>query len=139
MLKAKQAQFMTCAGLRAGIRVSTCIVSCAHSCLLPPFDGYHFVLLAITHGQIYKMAVVSTVRPSKERLDRFTKAYAAHRPVIQRALTVSFVFYTLAASVWGISGKASSQKTRSRGKGKQKAEDRPTKQGRVAVCIILFS
>lgn len=85
------------------------------------------------------MVAPSTLRPSREQIERFTKAYAAHRPLIQRSLNVSFVFYALAASYWGLSGKASSQQVRAKGKGKQKAVDKPSKQGRVAVRAGLTS
>ena len=82
------------------------------------------------------MANMSTLRPSKEHLERFTKTYATHRPLIQRSLTVSFVLYALAATYWGLSGRAASQQTRSR-KGKEKADDKAAKHGRVAVRASL--
>jgi hypothetical protein len=46
---------------------------------------------------------------SRERFDRFLKAYTTHRPLVQRVLNIAFVFYVLGTTYYGLSGKPSDQ------------------------------
>ena len=68
---------------------------------------------------------------SNEKVARFMKAYGRHRPVIQRILNISFIFYVLGATYTGLSGKKSGAgKDRSKRKGN---DTQAGKEERVAV------
>ncbi|KZV74700.1 hypothetical protein PENSPDRAFT_749053 [Peniophora sp. CONT] len=85
------------------------------------------------------MAVLSTLRPSPERLASLVSAYSRHRPAIQRGLTTSFVLYVLGTTYASFTSKPSSAPTSrtSRGKGsKGKAAD--GKAPRVAVDAVFY-
>jgi len=69
---------------------------------------------------------------ANEKLARFSKSYAAHRPVIQRILNTSFIIYVLCATYTSIVGGAG-RMGRDRSK-KSKKDSRKGKPERVAVC-----
>lgn len=53
------------------------------------------------------MTLLSNLRPSKERIVMLTRAYSAHRPLIQRGLMTSFVLYVLLAAYRGVAVRPS--------------------------------
>ncbi|KAI6136880.1 ABC transporter transmembrane region 2-domain-containing protein [Pisolithus sp. B1] len=53
------------------------------------------------------MAILSNFGPSRERLVRLTRAYSAHRPIIQRGLMTSFVLFVLLAAYRGVAARPS--------------------------------
>ena len=65
------------------------------------------------------MAVLSTLRPTRERLEQLAKLYGSHRPIIQRFLTAGFVLYVLSTTYRSVSVRPPSKST----KGKEKARD----------------
>ncbi|KAL5535281.1 PXA2 [Sanghuangporus sanghuang] len=81
------------------------------------------------------MAVSSTLRPTKAQISQLTAAYAAHRPAIQKALTISFSLYFLGWSFQGLWGRSAHQSSR---KGKGKADVKQGKHGRVAVDAVFY-
>ena len=89
------------------------------------------------------MAVLSTLRPSPERLSAFVSAYSRHRPAIQRGLTASFVLYVLGTTISSFTSKPSSGSPRpntgrsSGGKGKGKAGG-DGKAPKVAVDAVFY-
>ncbi|KAF9455019.1 adrenoleukodystrophy protein [Macrolepiota fuliginosa MF-IS2] len=87
------------------------------------------------------MAAFSTLRGkhTKEQLARISKLYASHRPLIQRVLNISFVFYALGTTYYGFSGgqrRSGSGKV----KGKARADGRPeeAKPDKVAVDAVFY-
>ncbi|KAI0344160.1 adrenoleukodystrophy protein [Trametopsis cervina] len=81
------------------------------------------------------------LRPSEQQIARLTAAYARHRPLIQRGLTATFVFYVLSNTYNGLFSKASRPSQSSKGKGKAKAQDKDTdskKSPRVAVDALFY-
>ncbi|KAH7883863.1 ABC transporter transmembrane region 2-domain-containing protein [Phlebopus sp. FC_14] len=51
------------------------------------------------------MAAVSKLRPSDKQLADYARAYAAHRPLVQRGLMIGFVLYVLLTSYKGIAAR----------------------------------
>ena len=90
------------------------------------------------------MAVLSTLRPSPERLAAFFSAYSRNRPAIQRGLTASFVLYVLGTTISSFTSKPSSGQPRpntgrgSGGKGKGKAGGDGGKAPKVAVDAVFY-
>jgi len=103
------------------------------------------------------MATFSTLRSTNfdQRFAQFTKVYVAHRPLVQRFLTTSFVFYVLGTTYRGLSARpgSSSKKTKATADGKDLDQAARGKPPRVAVrylcaddclwvsdsCVLLFS
>lgn len=91
------------------------------------------------------MAVLSTLRPSPERLASLIAAYSRHRPAIQRGLTASFVLYVFGTTITSFTSKPSAGQPRPNtgrntgggGKGKGKA-DGDGKAPRVAVDAVFY-
>ncbi|KAJ7293171.1 ABC transporter transmembrane region 2-domain-containing protein [Mycena rebaudengoi] len=83
----------------------------------------------------------STLRSLRfnDRLAQFTTGYAAHRPLIQRLLNISFALYAVGATYKGLSGRPSTAKKAS-GKGKSDAKegDQAGKPPRVAVDALFY-
>ena len=80
------------------------------------------------------MAIQSSLRPSKERVAQLVDTYARHRPLVQRTLTVAFVFYVVSSTYRSLSARppsSSSSSNKRKGKGKD-GEGGPSKP-RVAV------
>ncbi|KIJ68698.1 hypothetical protein HYDPIDRAFT_179754 [Hydnomerulius pinastri MD-312] len=77
------------------------------------------------------MAILSKLRPSDKRIAELAHAYATHRPLVQRGLTVSFVLYVLIASYQGVAARPASKK-------KDKGKDVPGKPARVAVDAVFY-
>lgn len=67
------------------------------------------------------MAAFSTLRSQSfnERFIQFSKAYAVHRPLVQRCLNTAFIFYVLGSTYRGLSARPGSSSS-SKGKGKAK-------------------
>ncbi|KAI6005118.1 ABC transporter transmembrane region 2-domain-containing protein [Pisolithus orientalis] len=53
------------------------------------------------------MAILSKCRPSRERIAGLTRAYSAHRPLIQRGLMTGFVLHVLLAAYRGVAARPS--------------------------------
>jgi ATP-binding cassette subfamily D (ALD) long-chain fatty acid import protein len=85
------------------------------------------------------MAVHSTLRSANinEHLTQYTTVYARHRPLLQRFLTVGFVFYVLGTTYRGLSVRSSSGLVGApkNGKGKADGNHQSGKPPRVAVSI----
>ena len=86
------------------------------------------------------MAVQSTLRPSKERVAQLVAAYAKHRPLVQRALTASFVIYVISTTYKSLAARPpSTSSAPSKRKGKGKEGDGAVKPARVAVSLHIPS
>lgn len=81
-----------------------------------------------------------SLRPSDASLAQFAKSYAAHRPIIQRGLTVSFILYVLGATYKGLSVKPSASKSSPGGGGKSRKGGKPGdgKAPKVAVDAVFY-
>ncbi|KAI0768602.1 adrenoleukodystrophy protein [Trametes elegans] len=78
------------------------------------------------------------LRPSREHLSLLASIYARHRPLVQRSITVSFVFYVIASTYRGFSARpAPSSSSSSQRKGKGKDADGASKP-RVAVDALFY-
>ncbi len=64
------------------------------------------------------MPLQSTLRPSQERVAQLVNAYARHRPLVQRALTVSFIIYVISSTYRGLSARSTPSSSKRKGKGK---------------------
>ncbi|VDB93410.1 unnamed protein product [Peniophora sp. CBMAI 1063] len=90
------------------------------------------------------MAVLSTLRPSPERLAALVSAYSRHRPAIQRGLTASFVLYVFGTTITSFTSKPSSGSPRPNtgrstgGKGKGKDGGGDGKAPKVAVDAVFY-
>ncbi|KAI0735491.1 ABC transporter transmembrane region 2-domain-containing protein [Earliella scabrosa] len=85
------------------------------------------------------MPLQSTLRPSPERVAQLANAYARHRPLVQRALTVSFVIYVISSTYRGLSARpASSAPSSSKRKGKGKDGGGGASKPRVAVDALFY-
>jgi len=86
------------------------------------------------------MATFSTLRSTNfdQRFAQFTKVYVAHRPLVQRFLTTSFVFYVLGTTYRGLSARpgSSSKKTKATADGKDLDQAARGKPPRVAVRYL---
>lgn len=89
------------------------------------------------------MAAFSSLRVKtfNERFARFSKAYAVHRPIVQRVLNIAFIVYVLGSTYRGLSSRPKSHNPK-QGKGKGKAtnerQDGETgKAPRVAVSLLI--
>lgn len=83
------------------------------------------------------MAVLSTLRPDKAQIDRLVKAYARHRPVIQKFILAGFIIHSFRYTAKTFTAKAPSSNSR-KGKGKDGQDDKGNgKPSRVAVRITL--
>ena len=83
------------------------------------------------------MAVLSTQRSQalKQQLAQFSKTYATHRPAVQRALNIAFVFYVLGSTYLSLSGgsrKGADDNSSKKGKSRAKKGE-PGKPVKVAV------
>ncbi|KAI8995423.1 adrenoleukodystrophy protein [Trametes punicea] len=84
------------------------------------------------------MVVQSRLAPSKEHIAQLANAYARHRPLVQRGLTVAFVFYVISSTYRGFSSRpAAPSAPSSKRKGKGKEGDNASKP-RVAVDAIFY-
>ncbi|RDB28994.1 ATP-binding cassette sub-family D member 2 [Hypsizygus marmoreus] len=88
------------------------------------------------------MAAFSTLRSKSfnERFARFSKAYAVHRPLVQRFLNLAFIIYVLGSTYSGLSTRPSSSSSK-QGKGKGKAKpdaNESAKPPRVAVDALFY-
>ncbi|KXN81130.1 ATP-binding cassette sub-family D member 2 [Leucoagaricus sp. SymC.cos] len=86
------------------------------------------------------MAAFSTLRGrlAQERIARISRTYANNRPLIQGVLNISFVFYVLGTTYYGLSGGGRGGKSRE-GKGKSSAEGKQDgKPDRVAVDAVFY-
>lgn len=54
--------------------------------------------------------VTSKLRPLDQRVKQLVQVYAAHRPLVQRGLTVGFVLYVLTASYRGLAAHQTTKK-----------------------------
>lgn len=85
------------------------------------------------------MAALSTSRTKEflELLDGIFKHYAAHRPLIQRILNISFVLYVLGTTYKGFSARPApkGQLKRNKDAGNEEEMRRPP---RVAVCLLVL-
>ncbi|ETW87611.1 ABC transporter [Heterobasidion irregulare TC 32-1] len=84
------------------------------------------------------MPVLSTLRPSRAYLGQLARSYSSHRPIIQRALTTSFILYVLGTTYRGLSAKQSSSSSR---KGKDNKGGKGGDAGkppRVAVDAVFY-
>ena len=63
------------------------------------------------------------VKPSEQQIARLVAAYARHRSLIQRGLTVAFVFHVLSTTYNGLFAKPGVPAQGGKGKGKSKADD----------------
>lgn len=80
------------------------------------------------------MAVQSILRPSEERIAQLVTAYAKHRPLVQRGLTLGFVVYVISTTYRSLAARpASASSSPSKRKGKGKDGDGAGKPPRVAV------
>ncbi|KAM5532194.1 hypothetical protein V8D89_014150 [Ganoderma adspersum] len=85
------------------------------------------------------MAVQSTLRPSKERIAQLVTAYAKHRPLVQRGLTLGFVIYVISTTYRSLAARPpSSSSASSKRKGKGKDGDGAGKPPRVAVDALFY-
>ncbi|KAI0757314.1 ABC transporter transmembrane region 2-domain-containing protein [Daedaleopsis nitida] len=85
------------------------------------------------------MAVQSTLSPSKERVAQLVNAYAQHRPLVQRVLTVSFVIYVVSSTYRGLSARpTSSDSSSSKRKSKGKDGEGNASKPRVAVDALFY-
>jgi ATP-binding cassette subfamily D (ALD) long-chain fatty acid import protein len=85
------------------------------------------------------MAVFSTLRgrSGQEKLAHFTRTYANHRPLIQRVLNISFAFYFLGTTLYGLSGgKKDSRPRKEKGKTEMGGKSRDGRSERVAVLLF---
>lgn len=73
--------------------------------------------------------VTSKLRPLDQRVKQLVQVYAAHRPLVQRGLTVGFVLYVLTASYRGLAAHQTTKKE----KEKDAADRKNGKPARVAV------
>ncbi|KAI9068030.1 adrenoleukodystrophy protein [Trametes sanguinea] len=83
------------------------------------------------------MAVQSKLVPTKEQLARVANAYARHRPLVQRGLTVAFVFYVISSTYRSFAARptgSSPSPSRRRGKGKGGDASKP----RVAIDAVFY-
>lgn len=76
----------------------------------------------------------SSIKPTKEQIAQLTTAYAKHRPLAQRVLTIGFVTHILSSFVRNFSGR-SALRTRSKGKAKAGDKKQSGKSPRVAVRL----
>jgi ATP-binding cassette, subfamily D (ALD), peroxisomal long-chain fatty acid import protein len=67
----------------------------------------------------------------KDAFTQFAAVYSQHRPIVQRALNASFIFYVLFSTYSSLSARPSSSTKSKKGKGKGKEDDK--KPPRVAV------
>ena len=86
------------------------------------------------------MAVLSTLRLSKERLALLGSAYSSHRPAIQRVLNAGFILYSIGTTYQAFSAKppSSGRKEKSKGRENPETDDKPGKPPRVAVRTYLL-
>ncbi|KZT06303.1 adrenoleukodystrophy protein [Laetiporus sulphureus 93-53] len=88
------------------------------------------------------MALLSTLRPSRERIREIGRLYASHRPIIQRLLLVGFIVHIISYTVGGLAAKPSvSQKSSRKGKGKGKSKAAEAAEGRkprVAIDALFY-
>jgi ATP-binding cassette subfamily D (ALD) long-chain fatty acid import protein len=84
------------------------------------------------------MANQSTLRlVLAQQTARFAKVYSAHRPLIQRLITIGFILYGLGNTWYSLSPKQDAGAVTSRqGKGKGKGREGDGRPPRVAVRII---
>ncbi|KAF8649820.1 hypothetical protein AX16_005585 [Volvariella volvacea WC 439] len=80
------------------------------------------------------MAVLSTLRTDsiRERFSQFSKVYASHRPLVQKALNILFVLYVLGTTYRGFAARpaGSSSKSKGKGKGKDRGDGKDGDSGR---------
>lgn len=67
----------------------------------------------------------------KDSFAQFASIYSQHRPVVQRALNASFIFYVLFSTYRSLSARPTPSAKSKKGKGKGKEDDK--KPPRVAV------
>jgi len=96
------------------------------------------MLLAIPFPSSYQGRSLFMAVSYKERLAQFSKAYAIHRPLVQRCLNVALIFYALGSTYRGLSSRPPSSSGSKKGKRKAKddvatQETRTAKPPRVAV------
>ncbi|KAH7104761.1 adrenoleukodystrophy protein [Auriculariales sp. MPI-PUGE-AT-0066] len=82
------------------------------------------------------MAVLSTLRPSKERVAEFTTFYAKHRTVIQRVLTAGFIGHFLGTTLYGLASARSANSSRNSKRSSRKRKDGQPE--RVAVDSVFY-
>jgi len=68
----------------------------------------------------------------KDTFAQFAAVYTQHRPVVQRVLNASFIFYVLFTTYRSVSARPTPS-ARSKGKGKGKGKEDDKKPARVAV------
>ncbi|KAF7975760.1 hypothetical protein HWV62_44407 [Athelia sp. TMB] len=83
------------------------------------------------------MAVLSKLRPSEASLAKFAATYATHRPLVQRGLTISFIFYVLSSTYRGLSARPAKGKGDAAG-GKKGKKAGDGKAPRVAVDDVFY-
>ncbi|KAI0823032.1 adrenoleukodystrophy protein [Trametes gibbosa] len=84
------------------------------------------------------MAAQSKLMPTKEQIAQLASAYSRHRPLVQRGLTVSFVFYVVISTYRSFSARpAASPSASSKRKGKGKETENSSKP-RVAVDAVFY-
>lgn len=76
----------------------------------------------------------SKLRPLDQRAKQLAQAYAAHRPLVQRGLTVGFVVYVLTAAYRSLAARPITR----REKEKEVADRKDGKPARVAVDAIFY-
>lgn len=84
------------------------------------------------------MAVFSTLRgrSGQEKLAYITRTYANNRPLIQRVLNISFGFYFLGTTYYGLSGAKKGTRSR-KGKGKIQIGGKSTEERSERVAVLL--
>jgi ATP-binding cassette subfamily D (ALD) long-chain fatty acid import protein len=85
------------------------------------------------------MVVFSTLRgrSGQDKLAHFARTYANHRPLIQRVLNISFAFYFLGTTLYGLSGGKKSGRSRKE-KGKTEIGSKSTDGRSERVAVLLF-
>lgn len=78
--------------------------------------------------------MTSKLRPLDQQAKHLAQAYAAHRPLIQRGLTVGFVLYVLTAAYRSLAARPTTR----RDKEKNAADRKDAKPARVAVDAIFY-
>ena len=107
----------------------------SHVSLLGPHISLLVAHSSYRRDEHLPMPVLSALRPSRAYLGQLAKSYSSHRPIIQRALTTSFILYVLGTTYRGLSAKQSSSSSR-KGKGNKGGKEGDSgKPPRVAVRL----
>ena len=119
------------------VSIATCFIACASASLVfyiyrqGSEFGWGFGIIGATLLSTLIMLSILWSTTTKAKLAHLSKTYAGNRLLVQRVLSIGFVFYVLGTTYHGLSGGG---RGRSR-EGKGKASGHHEEPERVAVCV----